>query len=111
MQARLANQRLLVNTYCMFDLRRHLRARPPLGPRRAFTVTRSGACIDLLDPPAATCLTTRMTLRLLVVLSAVVRVALPTAMTTVIDPDENPIFHLLMPHLNAAVSSRLDAIV
>jgi hypothetical protein len=46
-----------------------------------------------------------------VVLSAVVRAALQTAMTTVIDPDENPIFHLLMPHLNDAVSSCLDDIV
>ncbi len=57
------------------------------------------------------CLTTRMTLQLLVVLSAVARAALPTAMTTVIAPDEHPIFHLLMPHLNDAVSSRLDGIV
>jgi hypothetical protein len=45
--ARLAYQRPLVNTYCMFDLRSHLRARHRLGPRRAFTVTRSGAGIDL----------------------------------------------------------------
>ena len=34
-------------TYCMFDLRSPLRARHRLGPRRAFTVTRSGAGIDL----------------------------------------------------------------
>jgi len=40
-------QRPLVNTYCMFDLRSHLRARHRLGPRQAFTVTRSGAGIDL----------------------------------------------------------------
>ena len=39
-------QRPLVNTYCMFDLRSHLRHRHRLGPRRAFTVTRSGAGID-----------------------------------------------------------------
>jgi hypothetical protein len=52
-----------------------------------------------------------MTLWLLVVLSAVARAALPTAMTTVIAPGENPIFHLMMPHLNVAVSSRLHGIV
>jgi hypothetical protein len=64
-----------------------------------------------LDTAAATCLTTRMTLRLLVVLSAVARAALLTAMTTVIAPGENPIFHLMMLHLNVAVSSRLHGIV
>jgi hypothetical protein len=45
--ARLAYQRPLVNTYRMFDLCRPQRARHRLGPRRAFTVTRSGAGIDL----------------------------------------------------------------
>jgi hypothetical protein len=102
--ARLAYQRPLVNTYRMFDLCRPQRARHRLGPRRAFTVTRSGAGIDLpgFDTPAATCLTATMTLRLLVVLSAVARAALPTAMTTVLAPDANPTFHLTMPHLNAA---------
>ena len=116
--ARLAYQRPLVNTYCMFDLRRHQRARHRLGPRRAFTVTRSGACIDLPGSGHARSLTTRMTLRLLttrmtlrllVVSSAVARAALPTVMTTVIAPGENPTFHLMRPQLNAAVSSRLDA--
>ena len=48
MQARLTYQRPLVNTYCMFDLRRHLRARHSLGPRRSFTVTRSGAGMTTL---------------------------------------------------------------
>jgi hypothetical protein len=48
-----------------------------------------------------------MTLRLLVVLSAVTRAALPTSMTTVIAPGANPTFHRTMPHLNAAVSSRM----
>jgi hypothetical protein len=48
-QARLAYQRPLVNTYCMFDLCRPQRVHHRLGPRRAFTVTRSGACIDLPD--------------------------------------------------------------
>jgi hypothetical protein len=43
-----------------------------------------------------------MTLRLLVVVSAVARAALPTVMTTVIAPEANPTFHLTMPHLNAA---------
>jgi hypothetical protein len=110
--ARLAYQRPLVNTYCMFDLRSHLRARHRLGPRRAFPVPRSGALtFPALDTSAATCLTTRMTLRLLVVLSAVARDALPTAMTTVIAPGENPIFHLMMPHLNVAVSRHLHGIV
>jgi hypothetical protein len=52
-----------------------------------------------------------MTLRLLVVLSAVARAALLTAMTTVIAPGENPIFRLMMLHLNVAVSSRLHGIV
>jgi hypothetical protein len=47
-----------------------------------------------------------MMLRLLVVLSA-----LQTAMTTVIDPGENLIFHLLMQHLNVAMSSQLHGIV
>ena len=86
--ARLAYQRPLVNTYRTFDLCRHQRARHRLGPRRAFTVTRSGAgsIFQVLDTAAVTCLTTRMTLRLLVVLSAVARAALPTAMTTVIAP-------------------------
>ncbi len=42
-----------------------------------------------MDTAAATCLTTRTTLRLLVVLSAVARAALPTAMTTVIAPGES----------------------
>jgi hypothetical protein len=56
----------------------------------------------VLDAAAATCLTARMTLRLLVVLSAVAHADLPTAMTTVIAPDANPTFHLTMPHLNAA---------
>ena len=63
--AHLAYQRPLVNTYCIFDLRRHQRARHRLGPRRAFTVTRSGACIDLPGSGHARSLTTRMTLRLL----------------------------------------------
>jgi hypothetical protein len=45
--ARLAYQRPLVNTCRMFDLCRPQRARHRLGPRRAFTVTRSGAGIDL----------------------------------------------------------------
>ena len=31
----------------MFDLRSHLLARHRLGPWRAFSVIRSGACIDL----------------------------------------------------------------
>jgi hypothetical protein len=52
-----------------------------------------------------------MTLRLLLVLSAVVRAALLTAMTAVITPGKNPIFHLMMLHLNVAVSSRLHGIV
>jgi hypothetical protein len=65
----------------------------------------------VLDTAAATCLTTRMTLRLLVVLSAVARATLLTAMTTVIAPGENPIFRLMMLHLNVAVSSRLHGIV
>jgi hypothetical protein len=43
-----------------------------------------------------------MTFWLLVVLSAVARAALLTAMTTVIAPDATPTFHLTMPHLNAA---------
>jgi hypothetical protein len=44
--ARLTYQRPLVNTYHMFDL---CRPRHRLGNRgcRAFTITRSGACIDL----------------------------------------------------------------
>ena len=50
---------------------------------------------------------TRMTLRLLVVLSAVRCAALLTVMTTVIAPGANPTFHLTMPHLNDAVSSRM----
>jgi hypothetical protein len=45
--ARLSYQRPLVNTYSMFDLCRPQRTRHHLGPRRAFTVTRSGAGIDL----------------------------------------------------------------
>ena len=60
---------------------------------------------QVLDTAAATCLTTRITLGLLVVLSAVACDALPTAMTTVITPGANPTFHLMMPHLIAAVSS------
>ena len=32
---------------------------------------------------------------------------LPTAMTTVITPGENPIFHLMMPHSNVAGSSHM----
>jgi hypothetical protein len=38
----------------------------------------------VLDAAAATCLTARMTLRLIVVLSVVARAALPTAMTTLV---------------------------
>jgi hypothetical protein len=48
--ARLAYQRLLVNTYCTFDLcRPRGRARPTSAScdRRAFALTRSGAGIDL----------------------------------------------------------------
>jgi hypothetical protein len=52
-----------------------------------------------------------MTILLLVVISAVESTALPTTMTTVIVSDKNLIFHLLMPHLNDVVSSRLDGIV
>jgi hypothetical protein len=63
----------------------------------------------VLDTPAATCLTTRMTLRLLVVLSAVARAALPTAMTTVIAPGKNPIFYLMIPHLNVPGFERCQA--
>ena len=48
---------------------------------------------------------TRMTLRLLAVLSAVRCAALLTVMTTVIAPGANPTFHLTMPYLNAASSS------
>jgi hypothetical protein len=43
-----------------------------------------------------------MTFWLLVVLSAVARTALLTALTTVIAPDANLTFHLTMQHLNAA---------
>ena len=46
---------------------------------------------------------TRMTLRLLVVLSAVVR----RTADRDDDPGANPTFHLTMPHLNDAVSSRM----
>ena len=48
--ARLAYQRLLVNTYCTFDLcRPHDRARPPSAScdRRAFALTRSSPDVDL----------------------------------------------------------------
>ena len=61
----------------------------------------------VLETPAATCLTPRITFRLLVVLSAVTHIALLTVMTSVIAPGENPIFHLMMPHLNVAVSSHM----
>jgi hypothetical protein len=45
-----------------------------------------------------------MTFWLLVVLSAVARADLPTAITTVIAPDATLTFHLTMPHLNAATT-------
>jgi hypothetical protein len=56
---------------------------------------------QVLDTAAATCLTTRITLGLLVVLSAVVR----RTADRDDDPGANPTFHLMMPHLIAAVSS------
>jgi hypothetical protein len=105
--ARLVYQRILVITYHTSDLcRPRLRARPPSDPciRRAFALTCSGAGVDLpgFGSAAATCLPATMTFWLLVVLSAVARSALQTAMTTVIAPDVNPTFHLTMPHLNVA---------
>jgi hypothetical protein len=61
----------------------------------------------VLDAAAATCLT-RKTIRLLVVLSVAVRaVLLKAMMPAAIAPGANPIFHLMMQHLNAAVSSRI----
>ena len=60
----------------------------------------------VLDASAATCLTSQP-LRLLVVLSSVAHAVLLNAMTTsAIAPDAHPIFNLMMPHLNAAVSRR-----
>ena len=47
LQASLAYQRPLVNTYRMSDLCRPQRARHRQGPRRSFAITRSGAGVDL----------------------------------------------------------------
>ena len=55
------------------------------------------------DVAASTCLTTRMTLSLLVVLAEVAHVALLTVRMTAIAPGVNPIFRQMMPPLNAAV--------
>jgi hypothetical protein len=106
--ARLVYQRILVNTYRTSDLFRprglactpstSLLPSPAVVPASTFLV---------LDAATATCLTARMTLHLLVVLLAVARAALPTAMMTVITPGANPTFHRTMPHLNAVVSSRM----
>jgi hypothetical protein len=106
--ARLVYHRILVNTYRSSDLcRPRGRARPPSTPATGALLP-SPAVVPastflVLDAVAATCLTARMTLRLIVVLSVVARAALPTAMTTVIAPDANPTFHLTMHHLNAAM--------
>jgi hypothetical protein len=107
--ARLVYQRILVNTYITSDLfRPRRRARPPSDyrARRAFALTRSGACVDLPgfgrdcsdmsdsedDVPAV-----RGPLG-----SRTRRSADRDDMMTVIAPGANPTFHLMMPHLNAA---------
>ena len=110
MQARLANQKTLTACLICADICGLVTVSVPGEHLQSHTAGQA-LTLPVLDQTTVTCLTTRMTLRLLVVLSAVARAALQTVMTTVIYPDENPIFHLLMPHLNAAVSSRLDGIV
>jgi hypothetical protein len=79
MQARLAYQRPQVNTYCMFDEQTSAGSSLTQSPASIYRHAAGPALnFPALDPPASTCLTTRMTLRLLVVLSAVARAALQT---------------------------------
>jgi hypothetical protein len=108
---RIANLGVSIFRYCTSDLcRPRGRVRPTSAScdRHAFAPAVAPALTSLvLDASAATCLT-RKTIRLFVVLSADVRVVLLNAMTpAAIAPGANPIFHLMMPHLNAAVSSRI----
>jgi hypothetical protein len=68
----------------------------------AFALTRSGACVDL--PGFGRCRSDMSDQED----AQVVRAVLLDAMTpAVIAPGANPIFHLMMPHFNAAVSSRI----
>ncbi len=110
MQARLANQKTLTACLIFADICGLVTVSVPGEHLQSHTAGQA-LTLPVLDQTTVTCLTTRMTLRLLVVLSAVENAALPTAMPTVIVPDENPIFHLLMPNLNHAKSSGLDDIV